>query len=578
MATALNTKYRNFFLFALVFVLAFSVSTSLAKRRGFLSDESSYFSIIQSLAHDGDLEYTRQDIQRIRRHFYTGPLGLFLKKAENGRLYFAKSFAYPLAAAPFFRLFGQNGLLLFNGLMILSCLWMGYLLLRKHHEESSSLRFSLVFVLASVVPVYIWWVTADLFNFFVVFAGLFFFFYPFQRKGWFYLSGLFFSFAVFSKPNTALPIAILYLIPLFQRDWKRFLALCLITVMICSLLLGFLYAQTGGINFMGGERRTFYSHYPFEMPEYRFENGFKMTADNYWERFYLSPKIVALNLFYFVFGRFTGMFIYTFPALFILLLFLFQKRAREDWLILAAITAGILFFILVTPDNYFGGSGSVGNRYLLSILPFFFFLGYRHRPMRLTWVPLLVGLVFLPGLFMDAVHHSTYSRSAGMSFPINLFPPEKTQYQALQANENPRAFGRLVRDRQGRYTVHFLNDNNWPLEENTFWTNGTSPAELFAVMPGPVRNFRIKLKNIPKENHVVLQVEHLRREFRLQPNQEVMVNVDCRRHHISGLAMKQRQVYYFRIRSLKEFCPFFADSTKEDRRNLGVQVHIGFEQ
>ena len=89
-------------------MLAFSVSTSLSKRRGFLSDESSYFSIIQSLAHDGDLEYTRRDIQRIRRHFYTGPLGLFLKKAENGRLYFAKSFAYPLAAAPFFRLFGQN--------------------------------------------------------------------------------------------------------------------------------------------------------------------------------------------------------------------------------------------------------------------------------------------------------------------------------------------------------------------------------------------------------------------------------------------------------------------------------------
>jgi len=575
---ALKPNIRNFFLFALVFVLAFSVATHLSKRRGFLSDESSYFSIIQSLAHDGDLEYNRRDIQRIRRHFYTGPLGLFLKKGPDGRLFYAKSFAYPLAAAPFFRLFGQSGLLLFNGLMILLCLWMGFLLLRRHHDELHSFKFSLVFVLASVVPVYIWWITADLFNFFVVFAGLFCFFYPFRRSGWFYLSGLCFSFAVFSKPNTALPIAILYLILLFRKDWKRFLALSLITVLVCAMLLGFLYAQTGQINFMGGERRTFYSRYPFEKPEYRFEDGYKMTADNYWQRFYLSPKIAALNLFYFVFGRFTGMFIYTFPALFILMLFLFQKREREDWLVLAAIFAGILFFILVTPDNYFGGSGSVGNRYLFSILPFFFFLGYRHRPMRLTWVPILVGLVFLPGLFMDAAHHSTYARSAGLSFPINLFPPEKTQYQALQTNENPRAFGRLVRDNLGRYTVHFLNDNNWPLEDNAFWTNGCKAAELFTVMPGPVRHFRIKLKNIPVENRVVLQIEHLRKEFRLQPNQELMVNVDCARHHVHGLAMKQRQIYFFRVRSRHEYCPFFADPQQEDQRYLGVQVHIGFEQ
>jgi len=577
MAAFLKTRTRNFFLFALIFVLAFSMSTRLSKRRGFLSDESTYFSIIQSLAHDGDLEYNRRDIQRIRKNFYTGPLGLFLKKGRDGRLYYAKSFAYPLIAAPFFRLFGQNGLLLFNGLMILLCLWMGFLLLRKHHDESSSLRFSLVFTLASVVPVYIWWITADLFNFFVVFAGLFCFFYPFRRSGWFYLSGLFFSLAVFSKPNTILSIAILYLILLFRKDWKRFLTLSLLTVMICALFLGFLYAQTGEINFMGGERRTFYSHYPFEKPEYRFEDGFKMTSDNYWQRFFLSPKIIALNLFYFIFGRFTGMFIYTFPAIFILLLFLFQKREREDWLVLAAIITGILLLILIIPDNYFGGSGSVGNRYLFGLLPFFFFLGFRHRPLRTAWIPLLVGLVFLPGLFMDSLHHSSYARSAGLSFPINLFPPEKTQYQSLQTNENPRAFGRLVRDSHGKYTVHFLNDNNWPLEENSFWTNGRKPVELFAVMPGPASRFRIKLKNIPLPNRVVLEIEHLRREFRLQPNQEVMVNVDCKRYGITGLEMKKRRIYYFRVRSRREYNPFFADPEEEDRRNLGVQVHIGFE-
>ena len=46
-----------------------------------------------------------------------------------------------------------------------------------------------------------------------------------------------------------------------------------------------------------------------------------------------------------------------------------------------------LFYILITPDNYFGGGGSLGNRYFLNIFPFFFFLvnltnkwsQYKHR-------------------------------------------------------------------------------------------------------------------------------------------------------------------------------------------------------
>ncbi len=569
---------RSFFIFAFIFVVAFAFSTQLSKRRGFLSDESSYFSIIQSLAHDADLEYTRKDILRIRSHFHTGPLGLFLKRGEDGKLYYAKSFAYPLVAAPFFRVFGQSGILLFNGLMILLCIWMGFLILRKHHNEKRSLGFSLIFTLASVVPIYIWWITADLFNFFVVFAGMFFFFYPFRRSGWFYLSGIFFSLAAFSKPNMVLPIAILFLLLLFRREWKKFLILSLLTVLVCSLLLVFLYAQTGDINFMGGERRTFYSHYPYEKPEYRFENGFKMSSDNYWDRFFISPEIVGLNLFYFIFGRFTGMLIYAFPALFVLILFFFQRRSREDWWILAAIFIGILFFIIVTPDNYFGGSGSVGNRYFLSMLPFFFFLGYRDRNLRLNWIPLLVALIFLPGVHMDAVHHSTYARSTGLSFPIRFFPPEKTQYQVLQTNENPRAFGRLVRDDQKKYTVHFLNDNFWPLEENSFWTHGKKAAELFAAIPGPVRTFRVKFKNTPRENRVTFQVEHFRKELKLKPNQEFVLNVDCRRFGIRGLSMKHRWIYYFRVRSHSEYCPFFSNSSLEDRRNLGVQVHIGFER
>ncbi len=172
-----------FFAMFLLFIIFFSFGTDLPQVRkgGFLSDESTYYAIIQSLAHDGDLKYTRDDIVRIKKVFWVGPMGLFLKKGKNGQLYYAKSFIYPLAAVPFFRLFGVHGILLANGLMILLALLMGYLLLRQYHPVGKSFAFTLVFLFSSVTFIYSWWITADLFNFFVNFAGPVLLFLCFQE-------------------------------------------------------------------------------------------------------------------------------------------------------------------------------------------------------------------------------------------------------------------------------------------------------------------------------------------------------------------------------------------------------------
>ena len=89
----------------------------------------------QSLAEDLDLRYEARDLFRARREFPGGPQGIFLKRtsgglrvdpprgfpwlswgggAPNERIFFAKAMAYPLAAAPFVRAFGTNGLLVLN--------------------------------------------------------------------------------------------------------------------------------------------------------------------------------------------------------------------------------------------------------------------------------------------------------------------------------------------------------------------------------------------------------------------------------------------------------------------------------
>ena len=565
-------KYaRNFFLLSLLFIIGFSFSTDLAKVKngGFFSDESTYYGILQSLAMDGDLRYERHDIQRIRETFKVGPMGIFLKRGGDGRLYFAKSFIYPLFAAPFFRLFGVHGILLANGLMLLLALWMGFLLLRQHHPPWQSLAFTLMYVFGSVAFVYIWWTTADLFNFFVNFAALFFFFYGFRRPAWGHLAALFFAAAAFSKPNNLLHIGVLFLLLLFRRQWKRFAILSLLSALLLAALFAFNYSQTGEFNFQGGERRSFYGNFPLERPDFTFADGGgnPMTSDTYWDRFYLSPAIVLHNAFYYVFGRFTGLFLYFFPALFALLLFCFQKKEREDWFLLLAAGLAVLFYILVMPDNYFGGGGSLGNRYFLNLFPLFFFLGYRRRSFRFSLLMLLPGLLFLAPVAMNPLGHSASPRYPGVTWPSRLFPPEKTQCLTLPSNTNPWAFNKKI---DGQYALFMLNDNFHPIEGNVFWTHSDRELEFFLLAPFRVRTFDVQLKNIAKPNHVSLALEHKRRTVFLEPGAVRLVRFGA----IPGLRLGNRYVYLVKVRSRRSLLPYFEAPDSRDLRPLGVQVHI----
>ncbi|MCJ7482760.1 MAG: hypothetical protein MUO31_07325 [Thermodesulfovibrionales bacterium] len=561
---------KNFFILFLLFIIFFSFSTDLAmtKKGGFFSDESTYFAMMQSLAFDGDLQYTRADIIRIREYFYVGPMGLFLKKGKDGRLFYAKSFIYPLAAAPFFRLAGNHGILLFNGLMIFAVLLMGFLLLQQYHDPGKSFAFTLIYIFASITFIYIWWITADLFNFFVNFTALFFFFYKFKKPSWNVLSGVFFALAVFSKPNNLLHIGLLFLLLLFQNKWKKFLILALAFLLVLAALFYFNYSQTGSLNYQGGERRSFYGEFPFERPDFAFAGGHQMSTDTYWTRFYISPTIVVLNLFYYVFGRFTGMFIYFFPAFFLLLLIFFQKKYPEDYFLLGGIVLAILFYVLLMPDNYFGGGGSLGNRYFLNIFPLFFFLGYRGRIFKFLLLPVFAAVFFLAPVYMDSMYHSAFPRFPGVQFPVKCFPAEKTQFATLPSNTNPRAFNKKIGN---QYTLFFLNDNYNPIEGDTFWTYADKELELFLLAPKPVKDFIVQLKNTPLDNQVSFQIDHKKKTVFIKAESVRVITFS----KIPGLRVDRRYIYHIKIRSARSFCPYFSAKTATmDRRLLGVQTHI----
>ncbi len=128
---------------------------------GIQSDEATYYMMGYSLALDGDLTYRREDLERVWREFPSGPAGVFLKKGRDvtdwgfmrrppfvwttsvpdpdpSRYYFGKSFIYPVFAAPFVRVFGTNGFLLFHAVLLALVAWCSYVFL--HGADAGAAR------------------------------------------------------------------------------------------------------------------------------------------------------------------------------------------------------------------------------------------------------------------------------------------------------------------------------------------------------------------------------------------------------------------------------------------------------
>lgn len=576
----MSRTHRYFFICFFVFVIAFSLTNT---KKGYHSDESTYFAITQSIAFDLDLEYTRKDIHRIRKLVpeTAGPQGLFLKKTATGRLYYAKSFAYPLFAAPFLLIFKTQGLLIFNGLMLLMLLLMGYRLLKQFTTEEQAFRFSLIFFLASITPIYLWWSTPEIFNCFMIFTGLYLVFYQFKRHtGLQYLAPVFFSIAVFSKPSNFLPIAVFYLIFLVRRQWKKFLIFSMISLFVTGGLFVVNRLHTGEFNYQGGNRKSFYNQFPFENRGYTFDDSrITMSADDYFQRQSFNPEIFILNVFYFIFGKFTGIFIYFFPAVYLLAFFWFQKKDPEDIIVLLAIGAGILFYLVITPNNYFGGSGAVGNRYFLSLYPFLFFLGYRNRTFKYAWVIPLVTLTLLSGPFVNSHRFTKVARWSGLSFPIKFFPVEKTQYRALPTNENRDAFGTHFKCGENRYRVYFLNNHFFRIRDYDkkgnalgFMTLGNRQTDLFIRSPEKARGFEITITNIPRRNTLFLQVEDRKRRIVLKPRQKKTFSFSG----IHGLRIDRSWLYLVKVRSGDSYIPLMntEDNTSADHHGVYVTCRV----
>ena len=506
---------------------------------GIQSDEATYYMMGHSLAADGDLTYRRNDLTRVWKEFSSGPTGVFLKRGsdvqdwgfmlrppffwtraqpdgDTSRLYFGKSFIYPLIAAPLVKIFGTNGFLLLHALLMAGVTFCGFLFVHARAPALPSAVLATGFVMATVVPVYFVWITPELFNFAVVFFAYFCWLYkeveqpaqmP-QRLRWLggsasdIVAAALIGIATFSKPSNALLV-----VPfLAWLVWRRRVARLIVVTATFVIVAAGLFAANVGIsgewNYQGGARKTFSFEFPFQTPTATFDtvNTHTASRDDALTNVIFDRRVFWTNLghnlkWYFI-GRYSGLLAYFAPAVFALIAFLTGARRRPlwQWLVLGSAVVQILLFVITLPYTWFGGGGSVGNRYFMGVYGIFFFLLPPIPSVAVAMVPWLVGCLFVGKLVVNPFVSSFRPGSYAEAGPLRLLPVELSNINDLPINtersERVVWFGDDANRPAGTadpgFQIYFLDTNAYRDADKTFWVKGESRADfLMKTVPVP---------------------------------------------------------------------------------------------
>jgi hypothetical protein len=597
-----------------VVVLALAVAVWRVRLPQFWGDGATYYAMAWSLAEDGDLRYEARDLLRVQREMDGGPEGLFLKRTRGGLtfdtsegfpwmhrvrapesalpLYYAKALAYPLAAAPFVRLFGTRGLFLTNVVLLGLALWLAYEELRRRGDPAWSLATALTLFLTTVVPVYLIWPAPEVFNVGVIAAGL-----VAWRRGHPWIAAVLLGIAVYSKPYNlwlAIPLGMAPLLGWPEHEeqdapsgfWRRLLESAKRGAVLAATTAGLFAlnaAVTGEVNYQGGERKTFYGDFPFERKGTRdvtFGNsgiwmstnsaGPSVEGEDTPEGRGAEPPRSARelrasflrSLWTFWIGRFGGAAPYFLPFVAALVLFLVSRpRDRFGWLAVAALVVSYLFYLKMIPDNWYGGSGTIGNRYFLNLLPLATFLVPRGRH---AWVVAagLAGLVFTGPMLRRPLLHSLQPGRHALSRAFRALPAELEMLNDLAVFAERWRWKRPYGDTEGdahkhwpadpkAYYLYFPDDGTFGREtlgeQEGFWLRGGEAAEVFLRALEPVTAMRVRVSGGPAGDVVTAHTGRSSQEVTVGPAQEATVALTP----ASPFVYKDSFVYVLRFRSAR---------------------------
>lgn len=583
---------------------------------GIQSDEATYYMMGHSLAEDGDLTYRREDLTRVWKEFSSGPSGLFLKRGsdivegglmlrppfvwtrtapdpDQARLFFGKSFIYPLAAAPLVKLFGSNGFLLLHALLLALVVWCGYRFLHARMSPSVSVILAGAFVMATVVPVYFVWITPELFNFALAFLAYFCWLYKevapaahvSPRTRWLMTgrsdlaAALILGIVTFSKPWSALLFVPLALHLLWQRRFPGAIGASALFLTAAAGLFAVNMAIAGEWNYQGGQRKTFVYEFPFQTPS----SDFDIVPETRGRDAALTEVIfnrsvvwtnLAHNLKWFVIGRHAGLVPYFFPAVFALVALALSRTRRPAWqyFALAGALGQIAVTIIAVPYTWNGGGGSVGNRYFMGAYGAFFFLIPTIASPLIAFVPLAAGMLFTAPLVLNPFVTSFRPADHSKSGPFRWLPVELTLvYDWPLNNQADRVrvwFGDQPKGSSPGFQIYFFDDNAFVEGDGSFWVRGESRAEYLIKTDRPMRRLVLAVMAGPEPVQVAAQLAGRVQELSLAPGESKQLTFAMG----DGFPYQGRwPVWTAAVSASSGFVPIFHGDSK-DARFLGVRV------
>ena len=485
---------------ALVVVLASATAAvsviDLSRTIGVIKgDESTYVGMAASLAYDGDLQYTADDYRRIRGWYRSGPEGIFLQRNSAGRLHFAKAYVYALVAFPF-AWAGLRGLLLLNLLCLALTVAAGYWWLRGRSKRTPALLYSILFAGASATGLYAVWLTPEILNYTLVFLAFVIGWprsdeEPASRVRTLLALGVLAA-ATFSKPLNALlalPLVLSHPSPAPRIAAANLAAFAVAVGLFFALNL----ALTGELNYQGGERKTFYTRFPFD----ELGNSFDTTGIGRATETVETPignearlSMLPRNGWYFLAGRHFGLIPFGWPWLLSVLMWTVMQRpkALREWVLVSSVIATAVATMVWMPYTWFGGGGPIGNRYFLSVAASLFFLTPALTTAAIPAVA-AVGLLYMAPVYAAPFQTAKEPWLATQHVLSRVLPLEMTGASDFPIILDKRR-GRVPQGRRPTVFVSFIDTGA------DFGTNGW-------ISVAPSRRSELLIRSAPLENIVI---------------------------------------------------------------------------
>ena len=597
-------------LFLLLFAGAAALTIDIVRTAdGVKGDESTYVAMALSAAFDGDLTFERRDLQRFYTIYNDGPEGIFLKAGRSvdvslsggfpfvqmtygpdprlDRLYYGKAAAYSVAAAPFVRLAGLNGLLFFNVALLVGAFLAAYHFLAARTSGGVALVAAIGFVAASITPLYVVWLTSETFNFALVAYAYFLWLYKYVappaigRWSRFLRSHasdvtamVLLGIAGYSK---LLPLALvgpIVVFHLWRRQWLRGLGLGALAALVTMLSFGANLAVTGDWNYQGGgeNRKTCYRAFPFDAPDANFTNrcsGYSTDSvtTGFGEDAARATRVMADNAAYFVLGRHTGLLPYYLPALAAVLSCVVLRRRvlLQQWLTIGGVAIAIVGMLVLLPFTWAGGGGVPGNRYFLCLYPALFFVTPPIASMAAT-VASWAGLVFVAPLLFNPYFTSSHPWQIGSGGVFRWLPIELTMMNDLPVMVDPGR-GHVVFGTDPRILLYFMDEASWPTEEG-FWVAGASRGEIVVRAGEQLHGLMLTVYS-PQPNAVTFDAGAGRQTL-------VLARGETAKLFLPASSKLSRGGFAFVMTAETErgFVPRLIDPASDDERFLGVDVKI----